>query len=802
MSDFKFEHWPTEYLTITQHFGANPQNYAQFGLPGHEGLDIRAPMGSKVFAAAPGQVYRVHINPHNHNYGIHIRVQHRNGYKSIYAHLQKALVREGQRVDAGSVLGLANNTGNSFGSHLHLTLKKEGARYRNWPHNIIDPTPYLLPLLGWQEPAGPYVQGWVLTAGVTIAGKLAQVNHGGVTLRIDANNSVLVPAGTIMIRSPEAGNDNKRLYILVKAPQAAVGLDSPTAPSPGPEPLPTMATVEGWAWQPYLNLSPNSGTPDLAGSRATVGNPGINLRVAPDRNAANIGLVRRHSTVVILGAARNNYLPARVQRSDFIGAVFLPDLPDAPDADGTLEIPEDSYLGWTPTRFLSLVGGRQATISRFGATLRDRPAEQSRNLGLIKAFATIIIVGHEENGYTPILAPRADILNAPQPMPPIQQPRRLLSDDDPLPPPLQPVHDSTPGWTYAVGLQISGDKAVTDSRRLNLYSAARRNARVVGIIPARSEIIVTGPSRGEYTPVRVDDAILEPAGPDSLDREASGDRSHEDDLPILGKVRIGLHASADPAITPAEHHEFALLRPGIIKLLSFHRPEDVRQLAAAHPEASWIVRAFLDFGRRSITPERFFDYTYKDVERTLTILRGRNLVVELHNEPNITAEGLSYSWQDGTAFGRWQLKLLALYRERFPDVSFIYPGLSPGASITGVKQDHIRFIEASREAVEASDGLGVHVYWSDVYPMQKALDVLDDYIARFRNCPIWITEASNNGRHVPPQQKALEYLHFWQALQKRPIVQGVAYFVASASNPDFAGEVWLGRGIAAIVGQR
>ncbi len=41
MSSFKFEAWPTEYRALTQYFGVNPQNYSQFGLPGHDGLDIQ-----------------------------------------------------------------------------------------------------------------------------------------------------------------------------------------------------------------------------------------------------------------------------------------------------------------------------------------------------------------------------------------------------------------------------------------------------------------------------------------------------------------------------------------------------------------------------------------------------------------------------------------------------------------------------------------------------------------------------------------------------------------------------------------
>ena len=155
MTEFKFQKWPTEFQVITQFFGVNPQNYSQFGLPGHEGVDMRAPTGSKIFCVAPGKVYDVHINPTDHNYGVHVRVAHEEGYKTTYAHLQKPLVTVGEQVDAGAILGIADSTGNSFGAHLHLTLKKDGAQYLNYPSNIIDPTPFLLPLLGWQKPEGP-----------------------------------------------------------------------------------------------------------------------------------------------------------------------------------------------------------------------------------------------------------------------------------------------------------------------------------------------------------------------------------------------------------------------------------------------------------------------------------------------------------------------------------------------------------------------------------------------------------------------------------------------------------------------
>jgi hypothetical protein len=194
--------------------------------------------------------------------------------------------------------------------------------------------------------------------------------------------------------------------------------------------------------------------------------------------------------------------------------------------------------------------------------------------------------------------------------------------------------------------------------------------------------------------------------------------------------------------------------------------------------------------------------TIKDVRRALDQLSGRNVVVELHNEPNVIKEGLGSSWSDGGAFEKWWLDLLGKYRRALPDVRFIYPGLSQGSSVTGVKKDHIQFLEASRAAVEAADGLGVHLYWSHVYNMNKALDVLDDFSSRFRDHPIWITEAGRMGPETSPEKTAEEYLRFWQNLQRRSNVRGVTYFVASTSDPDYSSQIWVGRGIAEIIGKR
>lgn len=144
--------WPTEYDNITQRFGENPSTYQKFGLPGHEGIDFVAPHGSEIYAAADGVVSDVRLDgfadPMAKPYGNQVRIQHAEGFETIYAHLASAVVTPGQVVKARQLIALADNTGNSSGSHLHFSLKKAGATSSGettYPYDLVDPAPYLDP---------------------------------------------------------------------------------------------------------------------------------------------------------------------------------------------------------------------------------------------------------------------------------------------------------------------------------------------------------------------------------------------------------------------------------------------------------------------------------------------------------------------------------------------------------------------------------------------------------------------------------------------------------------------------------
>jgi murein DD-endopeptidase MepM/ murein hydrolase activator NlpD len=89
----------------------------------HAGVDFRGPVGSPVKSTAPGVVIKAGWNG---GYGKLVEVRHENGVTSRYAHLSIILVRAGQKVEAGDILGKLGNTGRSTGPHLHYETRVSG----------------------------------------------------------------------------------------------------------------------------------------------------------------------------------------------------------------------------------------------------------------------------------------------------------------------------------------------------------------------------------------------------------------------------------------------------------------------------------------------------------------------------------------------------------------------------------------------------------------------------------------------------------------------------------------------------
>ncbi len=89
----------------------------------NNGVDISNPKGGSIYAAAAGTVILADGSGYNGGYGQYIKIQHPNGVVTLYAHLSKILVKTGQDVSQGAVIGMMGNTGRSTGTHLHFEVR-------------------------------------------------------------------------------------------------------------------------------------------------------------------------------------------------------------------------------------------------------------------------------------------------------------------------------------------------------------------------------------------------------------------------------------------------------------------------------------------------------------------------------------------------------------------------------------------------------------------------------------------------------------------------------------------------------
>lgn len=137
---------PPETGAIAQPFGPTnftlepPLEYRGVFYPHfHTGIDIVSALDTPIGAAAPGVVILTGQSKDGNGnyvgYGQYVVIQHADGYRTLYAHLDKILVKAGQVVGAGQTIGLEGSTGWSTGPHLHFEVRLG--------NELLDPLPFL-----------------------------------------------------------------------------------------------------------------------------------------------------------------------------------------------------------------------------------------------------------------------------------------------------------------------------------------------------------------------------------------------------------------------------------------------------------------------------------------------------------------------------------------------------------------------------------------------------------------------------------------------------------------------------------
>ena len=114
--------------TITSRFG----HISKIRSGAHTGLDIAAPKGTKIAAAAAGTVT---YSGYQGALGYLVKISHGNGVETYYGHCSALYVKVGQQVNQGEIIAAVGSTGNSTGPHLHLEVRVNGVAYN--PQNYV-----------------------------------------------------------------------------------------------------------------------------------------------------------------------------------------------------------------------------------------------------------------------------------------------------------------------------------------------------------------------------------------------------------------------------------------------------------------------------------------------------------------------------------------------------------------------------------------------------------------------------------------------------------------------------------------
>ena len=106
--------WPLKKVHVTSKYGMRGHRH-------HDGIDLRAKSGTRVYAAHAGRV--AYASRRISGYGRMIILKHKSGLVSVYAHLYRYKVKKGQPVSRGQLIALSGASGRSTGPHLHFELR-------------------------------------------------------------------------------------------------------------------------------------------------------------------------------------------------------------------------------------------------------------------------------------------------------------------------------------------------------------------------------------------------------------------------------------------------------------------------------------------------------------------------------------------------------------------------------------------------------------------------------------------------------------------------------------------------------
>lgn len=116
---------------VASGFGVRKNPFGR-GYEFHDGVDLPAWYGTRIYATAPGRVVEAGWSS---VFGRYVKIDHGYGYQTLYGHMSRIAVKRGQYVQRGQVIGYVGSSGRSTGPHVHYSVFVNG--------KAVDPRPYL-----------------------------------------------------------------------------------------------------------------------------------------------------------------------------------------------------------------------------------------------------------------------------------------------------------------------------------------------------------------------------------------------------------------------------------------------------------------------------------------------------------------------------------------------------------------------------------------------------------------------------------------------------------------------------------
>ena len=235
-------------------------------------------------------------------------------------------------------------------------------------------------------------------------------------------------------------------------------------------------------------------------------------------------------------------------------------------------------------------------------------------------------------------------------------------------------------------------------------------------------------------------------------------------MPLL----VGVHGP-NRAFDEQDYARIAEGEMRTVKMMGYHPPVAYDRLRRSLPDLRFYVRLNTPWNELP-SPAQFVNANAPHL-RAL-IAAGVTPWVEIGNEPNLELHPLAE-----TTFEEWYLEVLTRLRAAVPEARYGFPGLARDLR-------ELEWLAANARAVEASDWLGVHAYWSHEREMldPRGALALTAFHARFPQLPIVVTEAGNLSSHLTTVERGRQYGRFVRTLARLPYVEAVHFFILSGTD--------------------